>query len=968
MAKLYPPYIEGKLPAFTGTAGLLVVPFSMNRAVGSGEIMGIQMQIKYVNRDVIILSKSDTTYVTHGNCSATFKLTSSELALFTVGQYYRVQLAYIDKKGVIGYYSSIGVIKYTTPPTVTIEGLSRQKSNKHTYDYVGVYHQNGDVTEKLYTSRLKMWDSDYNILYDSGSVLHSTKNDVLPNEAIETFSIPFELEIGKSYKLRYETTSINGLVTPSTTYRITASTNGGVEFESVTDLILTATNNYKRGVVELTLRHKDPVTKTLKGMFLISRTEDKEPREWKHIRSIFMTNDQIKDFLVYDYTIEQGKTYLYAIQQYNNYKIYSNRSISNAIYADFEDYYIIDKVRQLKIRFNPHISSMSNTIIETKMDTIGSRYPYITRSGVVNYKAFSLSGLVSYHMDDDEDFVKWADLGLINEHQLRASTSSAKTPVNVPSYHLTSDNISAERQFKLEVLDWLTNGEPKVLKSPTEGNYIVAIMNVNMSPNDTVGRMLHTFNCQAYEIAPFDYEHLDFYDFFDLQDWDAQLEVPQWKTINLSAINSETGEIVHGQGRIVAGGENITVIDIKGMQPHSVVTLGDQEIEIGATGAYYAEVDTPIGTIAVPEDYNGDGSITYQTSGPLLTDFDHIQSYDDQFYCGHQFIGKLRVPASAGGNIIASLSTIRDKMVNLSQVRLFKRPVMDVYMQREQATDAGIPQLYNTQLYYDAYGQMPFDTKLIKQTNNGETTTIIESKEWINTTSLFKISWTNFSITDDNQKLYHDMRVIPTPTIEFDDGSVTERDEFYYVDVDPAGQVIKQYPVYSGYYYDPITNLIIEDDFDLYTAMVTYIDHNGDTCREFINLDEKEFMTLPDTFIPNGLYINDGLIADCTYNLQTIIYSYETNPHQGITLLKNKYDTAYDKFIKFITWEQIGETIYDRFIDIYSNTAAPEAMLMERTLLTNELRQQVKDAYNTLVGAVSYAIENDLTRGSNTHG
>jgi hypothetical protein len=41
MAKLYPPYIEGKLPAFTGTAGLLVVPFSMNRAVGSGEIMGI---------------------------------------------------------------------------------------------------------------------------------------------------------------------------------------------------------------------------------------------------------------------------------------------------------------------------------------------------------------------------------------------------------------------------------------------------------------------------------------------------------------------------------------------------------------------------------------------------------------------------------------------------------------------------------------------------------------------------------------------------------------------------------------------------------------------------------------------------------------------------------------------------------------------------------------------------------------
>jgi len=38
MAKLYPPNVEGKLPAFTGTT--LVVPFSMNRAVGPGEVGG----------------------------------------------------------------------------------------------------------------------------------------------------------------------------------------------------------------------------------------------------------------------------------------------------------------------------------------------------------------------------------------------------------------------------------------------------------------------------------------------------------------------------------------------------------------------------------------------------------------------------------------------------------------------------------------------------------------------------------------------------------------------------------------------------------------------------------------------------------------------------------------------------------------------------------------------------------------
>jgi hypothetical protein len=45
----------------------------------------------------------------------------------------------------------------------------------------------------------------------------------------------------------------------------------------------------------------------------------------------------------------------------------------------------------------------------------------------------------------------------------------------------------------LEVLEWLNNGEAKIFRSPTEGNYIVRLMNVSLTPNDTLGRMLHTF-------------------------------------------------------------------------------------------------------------------------------------------------------------------------------------------------------------------------------------------------------------------------------------------------------------------------------------------------------------------------------------------------------------------------------------------------------------------------------------------
>jgi len=64
---------------------------------------------------------------------------------------------------------------------------------------------------------------------------------------------------------------------------------------------------------------------------------------------------------------------------------------------------------------------MKNTVVENKINTIGSKYPYIVRSGVVDYKEFSLSGLVSYHMDDDEDFIKWADLGFTQTNWSRHS-------------------------------------------------------------------------------------------------------------------------------------------------------------------------------------------------------------------------------------------------------------------------------------------------------------------------------------------------------------------------------------------------------------------------------------------------------------------------------------------------------------------------------------------------------------------
>ena len=60
MVKLYPPVIEGTIPAFYGTT--LVVPFSMNRSVGKSDIKGFSLKIKTIQSNTFIANVTSTDY------------------------------------------------------------------------------------------------------------------------------------------------------------------------------------------------------------------------------------------------------------------------------------------------------------------------------------------------------------------------------------------------------------------------------------------------------------------------------------------------------------------------------------------------------------------------------------------------------------------------------------------------------------------------------------------------------------------------------------------------------------------------------------------------------------------------------------------------------------------------------------------------------------------------------------------
>ena len=173
--KLYPPNIEGTIPAFYGTT--LVVPFSMNKAVSKIEVEGMAIKIKtiqsgsyIINGQTVSLNQKD---LESGKISFDFSKEVSEKK-FNIGQYYKIQIAYIQKDtGTIGYYSTVGVVKYTSEPTVEIVDLSRSKTNEHQYQYIGKYAQSKDFSEKVYSYCFNVYDNNLNLIQTTGEQIHN---------------------------------------------------------------------------------------------------------------------------------------------------------------------------------------------------------------------------------------------------------------------------------------------------------------------------------------------------------------------------------------------------------------------------------------------------------------------------------------------------------------------------------------------------------------------------------------------------------------------------------------------------------------------------------------------------------------------------------------------------------------------------------------------------------------------------
>ena len=507
-SKLSPPIIETKLPA---QAGKLSIPFNFSRAVSPKQVDKMALILRSVqgNKELATtpLESVSINLNSNGFYVANFKIGNLPLE---VGQYYKVQLACKDNENndAVGFYSQVGVFKYTMEPDISIDNLN-PGINFHCYTYTGRYNQeNRDPTEKAYSYCFDLYDDMNNLVASSGELLHNSSKDEHSYESTDTWTTRASLLPNLVYVLKYTVKTINGLEISSMGYEI-------MEAETV-DLNIYASlvgvPNQDNGYTSIQLIGDKDIHKVVNGQFILLRSSDEDQyRTWKEMTKFYLTNwsTATEMEICKDFSTAQGINYKYAIQAYNNNGIYSNRLESNIVYTDFEDMFLYDGNRQLKIRFNPKVSSFKNNILETKLDTIGGRYPFFFRNGNVSYKEFPISGLISILSDENNLFL-FENVEQDTGRRTHTGKPHSVTPAQGRT-QLTGDNFRVEREFKLEVLEWLNNGKPKLFRSPGEGNYIVRLMNVSFTPQDKLSRMLHQFTATAYEIADCNFENLKHY-------------------------------------------------------------------------------------------------------------------------------------------------------------------------------------------------------------------------------------------------------------------------------------------------------------------------------------------------------------------------------------------------------------------------------------------------------------------------
>lgn len=360
---------------------------------------------------------------------------------------------------------------------------------------------NGAVcTEYLKSTRVQLYDSNNTLLRDSGDIYSNNYEDI--NQFKYEFKYNFLTGSSNVYHVKITCTT-NTLYVEDFTYYFYLNTESPQI--SFTPTSFTAVANEEEGFIKINLVYDSFPTSSANTIALYRASAQDNYTTIEKIYQISATTASGNQNF-YDVGIESGILYKYYVNALNTSN--GNQStripLENPVGVTLNHIFLNHDNKQLKIKFNPNISSMKTIYSENKTDTLGSKYPYIKRNGAVQYRTFPIGGLISYFMDDNNLFTS-------RPVEYGSSNITDYNNFNKNNGIYSSRDYTYERLFRERVKQFLEDNNASLFRSPTEGNILIRLMEVNFSPNQNNGRMIWSFSATAYEIDEATVENLDNY-------------------------------------------------------------------------------------------------------------------------------------------------------------------------------------------------------------------------------------------------------------------------------------------------------------------------------------------------------------------------------------------------------------------------------------------------------------------------
>lgn len=614
---LFPPIVASSMPAFAinpnSNNNSVTIYYTLSNYNQSEYIKNVQVSVRLQSSNNNIINNNSEilikpfTQTEQDKIFNRYSLTINENELsenFVEDTLYKIQLRFssIQAENITARFfsdniqhfsewSTVCLIKPIIPPIFYIDDFHYDKEDDYgqednaedTFfspfaDFIGVYKTVIDTdtqtesSEVLKSWRLRLYDQNNNLLKDSGQNLISAYNYNINNSTISfKCSLPYAFQNKRQYFIVFDIKTKNDYIDSKTYYFTTSlldsSDDGTFQINRETEYYAI---NEEEGYIKLKFEFQSK-----QEYNIVIRRSDAAGNflNWVDLK-IFQGVGK-DSFIYYDFTAESGVVYKYIVQMIDEKGRYTSYAVlsSHVFITEWEHAFLLEKaddqirsrnteqeilftpneniqspsVKQLKLKYDFQISSYKTNITENLTTTIGSKYPFIRRNGDNYYKSFPITGTISQYMDNVDFFISKKEL-LDNAENDYNNYFKGQTGETESVY-----NYIYERKFREEVEKFLYNNKPKLYKSTQQGNILIKLMQVSLTPKNELGRLIYTFSATAYEIGEANIENLINYNIISQGYVDP---TPQWTGIQLGQLNSFESDD-RPQGKIFKANEDI---------------------------------------------------------------------------------------------------------------------------------------------------------------------------------------------------------------------------------------------------------------------------------------------------------------------------------------------------------------------------------------------------------------------------